>query len=94
MSDEGMLREGAPSTGAVWASCAVGQLVGAGVLYSRGHGAASMPIRAFYIASLLISSGACATAAAFHAAGIHQIEDLKELGKSVRHSLDASLGKS
>ncbi|KAH7294741.1 hypothetical protein KP509_27G016200 [Ceratopteris richardii] len=78
----------------VWTSCALGQLLGAGVVYSRGHGTHSMPFRAFSIASLLVGSAACATTAAVQAAGVREIEDIKELGRSFRQYLEAILGKS
>ncbi|ERN00177.1 hypothetical protein AMTRI_Chr13g83280 [Amborella trichopoda] len=57
------------------------------VAYRRGCGDGLMPFKAFGIASLFVGAGASAIGGLLHASGIHEVEDVKEVGKSLRRRL-------
>jgi len=72
----------------MWAIFSATQLLGAAVLHKRGDGGpTSMPIRAFSIASLMLGGGACAIGGALHASGIREVQDLVNMGQTIRCAL-------
>jgi hypothetical protein len=72
----------------MWAFFSATQLLGAAVLHKRGDGGpTSMPIRAFSIASLMLGGGACAVGGALHASGIREVQDLVNMGQTIRCAL-------
>ncbi|PIA50333.1 hypothetical protein AQUCO_01300818v1 [Aquilegia coerulea] len=73
-----------------WALASATQAVTGIVAYRRGRRSESqflMPLRAFFVASLVVGSGATAIAGCLSASGIHKIEDLKNVGKNLRSGL-------
>ncbi|KAF5191882.1 Star lipid transfer-like protein [Thalictrum thalictroides] len=73
-----------------WALGSATQAVTGMVAYRRGRRSESqhlMPLRAFFVASLVVGTGATAIAGCLSASGIHKIEDLKNVGKNIRTGL-------
>ncbi|KAG0472648.1 hypothetical protein HPP92_014063 [Vanilla planifolia] len=70
-----------------WWWAASSSQTAAGILFYRrgcGRSGAAMPFKAFAIASLFVSAGAAGSVGALHAAGIHTVDDMKEVGKGIR----------
>ncbi|XP_010275375.1 PREDICTED: uncharacterized protein LOC104610456 [Nelumbo nucifera] len=72
-----------------WAVASSAQLTLAISSYRKGYVGDScfMPFKAFSVASLLVGAGATAVAGFLHASGIRTVEDLKEVGGSIRNGL-------
>ncbi|XP_050236934.1 uncharacterized protein LOC126686751 [Mercurialis annua] len=72
-----------------WALASTGQLVWGISSIKRGYAGDSrfMPLKAFAVASLFVGSAASASFAAIRASGIHKVEDLVQLGTSIRTGL-------
>ncbi|PKA60168.1 hypothetical protein AXF42_Ash009852 [Apostasia shenzhenica] len=69
-----------------WWTASSAQLAAGVAFYRRGCGrsGAAMPFKAFGIATLFVGAGAAASAGALNAAGIHTVDDMKEVGKNIR----------
>ncbi|KMZ60884.1 hypothetical protein ZOSMA_56G01150 [Zostera marina] len=75
-----------------WGAASIAQITAAMVSIRRGSSritAASMPFRAFGIATLFVSGGATAAISLFHASGLRQLEDWNRIGTGIRRSLGA-----
>ncbi|OVA03978.1 hypothetical protein BVC80_453g1 [Macleaya cordata] len=72
-----------------WALASSAQMAAGIASYKRGKNGDSrfMPFKAFSVASLFVGAGATAVAGLINAAGIHKVEDLKQLGANVRTGL-------
>ncbi|KAJ7962037.1 StAR lipid transfer-like protein [Quillaja saponaria] len=73
-----------------WWALASGAQLGWGICsFMKGCAGDShlMPFKAFAVASLFVGAGASASVAGLQASGIHKVEDLLEVGASIRTSL-------
>lgn len=72
-----------------WASASVAQFGWAISAYRRGYAGDHrlMPFKAFGVASLFIGASASTAVACLQVSGIHKVEDLVELGASIRNGL-------
>ncbi|GMH17212.1 hypothetical protein Nepgr_019053 [Nepenthes gracilis] len=72
-----------------WVMASTAQLAWAIGAYRKGYAGESrlMPIKAFGVASLFVGSGASAAIGTFKSFGIHNVEDVKEVGANVRAGL-------
>ncbi|GAA0172753.1 hypothetical protein LIER_41394 [Lithospermum erythrorhizon] len=72
-----------------WTAGSAGQLWMGIVSYKKGYaGTCSlMPLRAFVVSSLFLSSAASASMASLCAHGLHSVEDIKVAGANIRSGL-------
>ncbi|XP_039034319.1 uncharacterized protein LOC120170450 [Hibiscus syriacus] len=72
-----------------WALASVTQLGWAASSYRKGYigDHRLMPVKAFGVASLFLGASATASIAFLKASGIHKVEDLMEVGASIRSGL-------
>ncbi|OMP00699.1 hypothetical protein COLO4_12436 [Corchorus olitorius] len=72
-----------------WAMASVAQFGWAVSSYRKGYAGNHqlMPLKAFAVASLFIGASTSASVAFLKASGIHKVEDLMEVGTSIRTGL-------
>ncbi|XP_060674649.1 uncharacterized protein LOC132804380 [Ziziphus jujuba] len=72
-----------------WGMASAAQLGWGIVSFRRGYTGQSnlMPFKAFAVASLFVGSAASASVASLHSSDIHKVEDLMEVGASIRTGL-------
>ncbi|GAB2269936.1 hypothetical protein Dimus_004854 [Dionaea muscipula] len=72
-----------------WAVASTAQLALAIRAYRKGYAGNShlMPIKAFGVASLFVGAATAATVGTLKSFGIHQVDDLKEVGANIRTGL-------
>ncbi|XAR63244.1 hypothetical protein NMG60_11023119 [Bertholletia excelsa] len=72
-----------------WAVASTAQLALGMNSYRKGYSGDSrfMPFKAFAVASLFVGASASAAVASLRASGIHSVEDIKQVGTSIRTGL-------
>ncbi|EOX96408.1 PREDICTED: uncharacterized protein LOC18614427 [Theobroma cacao] len=72
-----------------WATASVAQFGWAVSSYRKGYAGDHrlMPFKAFAVASLFLGASASASVSFLKASGIHKVEDLMEVGASIRAGL-------
>ncbi|XP_042380785.1 uncharacterized protein LOC121977616 isoform X2 [Zingiber officinale] len=77
-----------------WAAASSAQLTAGIAWYRRGYcgSGASMPFKAFAIATLFVGAGSTAVRSALLAAGIRTVDDMKEVGAGLRRWMRTTPG--